>query len=393
MHEYLKEARSGAAKKAKSMSSGEPHKKVDSSTWTPPEMLNAGVKTGMRPLTKRKFKSGGKVKGEMAHKRADRKARKSGGSAMPPVDRLINRDMNKANEYREGKKHIGAMKRGGAAKHDDVKEDKKLIKEMVKPASIRKGKCGGGETFKGGIHKKAGETGGRKARATGGGVSASPVARKHGGRTKAKGKTNITVNVHPHHPGAMPMPMPAGGPPMPPPMPPRPPMGGPGGPPPGGPPMPPMGGPTGQPGIPGNPLAALAAMGRNSGGRVAKFGGGALRGTPVAYPGGNPGGPMGGGSSPVGVHPVPPMWMNPGHNDGDRWGGGASPVGGGVQWGGGPSPVQIGNPMGGAGLHPMPMYRKSGGRTNRAMHVIDHASGGGLGRLEKVKAYGEPPIK
>jgi hypothetical protein len=35
---------------------------------------------------------------------------------------------------------------------------------------------------------------------------------------------------------------------------------------------------------------------------------------------------------------------------------------------------------------PMPMPRKSGGRTT---HVIDHAAGGGLGRLEKIKAYGE----
>jgi hypothetical protein len=31
------------------------------------------------------------------------------------------------------------------------------------------------------------------------------------------------------------------------------------------------------------------------------------------------------------------------------------------------------------------MPRKNGGRT---MHVIDHAAGGGLGRKEKIKAYG-----
>ena len=33
----------------------------------------------------------------------------------------------------------------------------------------------------------------------------------------------------------------------------------------------------------------------------------------------------------------------------------------------------------------MPMPRKNGGRTT---HVIDHAAGGGLGRMEKIKAYG-----
>ena len=37
---------------------------------------------------------------------------------------------------------------------------------------------------------------------------------------------------------------------------------------------------------------------------------------------------------------------------------------------------------------PMPMGRKSGGRVAKTEHVIDHAAGGGLGRLEKIKAYG-----
>jgi hypothetical protein len=36
---------------------------------------------------------------------------------------------------------------------------------------------------------------------------------------------------------------------------------------------------------------------------------------------------------------------------------------------------------------PMPMGRKTGGRVH-TQHVIDHAAGGGLGRLEKIKAYG-----
>ena len=56
-----------------------------------------------------------------------------------------------------------------------------------------------------------------------------------------------------------------------------------------------------------------------------------------------------------------------------------------------PAAPPMGNaPMGGApaGLPPQLaalMGRKSGGRT---MHVIEHAAGGGLGRKEKIKAYG-----
>ena len=53
--------------------------------------------------------------------------------------------------------------------------------------------------------------------------------------------------------------------------------------------------------------------------------------------------------------------------------GGRGPMGGGMP------------PMGGG----MPMARKSGGRAmGRTEHIIDHAAGGGLGRLEKIKAYG-----
>jgi len=56
-----------------------------------------------------------------------------------------------------------------------------------------------------------------------------------------------------------------------------------------------------------------------------------------------------------------------------------------------------GMPMGGAMPPQMPpqaggmaLARKRGGRA-MTEHVIDHAAGGGLGRLEKVKAYGLKP--
>jgi len=112
MHEYLKQAREGAAKKLKGIQSGEPHTKVDSSSWSPPEMLEADKQNGMRPVSKRQYKSGGKVHGEHAKKRADRKARKEGGRAMS-VDGFINRDDKMANDERAGVKKVGGMKRGG----------------------------------------------------------------------------------------------------------------------------------------------------------------------------------------------------------------------------------------------------------------------------------------
>ena len=114
--------------KAQRLASADPHRKVDSSTWTPPEDLDAGVKTGARPLVKRLYKSGGKVHGMAAKARADRSARKSGGRTGEAEDRgkryltpdnLINRDVRMANDMREGKKHVGAFKKGGRTKHAD----------------------------------------------------------------------------------------------------------------------------------------------------------------------------------------------------------------------------------------------------------------------------------
>ena len=121
MHEYAKKAREGAAKKVKSYTSADPHQKVDSSTWTPAEPLNADVKTGMRPVSRRAFKKGGRVSGEAAKVRADKAPRKAkGGKAEQPiVDRYINRDVKKANQFRDGDDHVGALKRGGKVFSND----------------------------------------------------------------------------------------------------------------------------------------------------------------------------------------------------------------------------------------------------------------------------------
>jgi hypothetical protein len=124
MSEAAKTARNAMREKAKRLTA-DPHTKVDSSTWTPPEAENVGVKTGARPLTKRLYKKGGKVigkaEGAATMQRADRKPRKSGGKAendrehryLTP-DNLINRDVRMANEKREGGgAHVGGFKKGG----------------------------------------------------------------------------------------------------------------------------------------------------------------------------------------------------------------------------------------------------------------------------------------
>ena len=82
--------------------------KVDSSTWTPDEMLNAEAKTGMRPISRRAFKAGGKVEGENAKSNLSRSPR-----GFKETVGLANTNQKDANEEREGKKHVGGFKNGG----------------------------------------------------------------------------------------------------------------------------------------------------------------------------------------------------------------------------------------------------------------------------------------
>ena len=93
---------------------------VDASDYGPEEVLNANVKTGMRPISRRAYKKGGKVvanEGKEAVKHAGKKPR-SNGSKHLTVDALVNRNYKDANEDREGIKHVGALKRGGRAKKE-----------------------------------------------------------------------------------------------------------------------------------------------------------------------------------------------------------------------------------------------------------------------------------
>ena len=253
-----KEAR--AANKAKAHRLAAPHTgRVDASTWTPCEPLNAEVKTGLRPISKQHLKVGGAACGV----RADRKPRKSGGrackegggevdkSAMDNVVKGLKADQRPGKEpdaddvysSSEAKRVEDGRKRGGRAKREQGGKA---------PSDFHKKNPGGTRP-----------TGGREARATGG--------RTH----HDKGKTNVNIMIaaggrHPAGPmpGAAPMgPPPAG------------PMPGAGGPMPGGAPGA-MPHPGGMPGagpqvmpmpIPmpmPQPQGGPPMMGRKAGGRV-----------------------------------------------------------------------------------------------------------------------------
>ena len=100
----LREAMKSKAKRLAGASSD----KLDSSTFTPAEPLNADVKTGMRPISRRAFKSGGKVEGEEHKGNASRAPR-----GFKETVGLANTNQRDANEEREGKKHVGGFKKGG----------------------------------------------------------------------------------------------------------------------------------------------------------------------------------------------------------------------------------------------------------------------------------------
>lgn len=138
MSEMAKAARAAMKKKAASMSSGEPRAKVDASTWTPPEMMNTGAKTGLRPISRRAYKKGGKVvavAGKDAVHHAGKKPRKAcGGEAEKYANAKVNRNVKDANaEF--GKPHVGGMKKGGRAhKMGGGETDPRM--NMVKPGRL-----------------------------------------------------------------------------------------------------------------------------------------------------------------------------------------------------------------------------------------------------------------
>jgi hypothetical protein len=108
---------------------GATSEKVDASTFTPAEPLNADVKTGARPISRRAFKVGGKVHGAVAMTHAGRTPRKSGGKT-EYANALVNRNVKDANEEREGIKHVGGFKKGGRT----AKQDGGMMRPMPRPS-------------------------------------------------------------------------------------------------------------------------------------------------------------------------------------------------------------------------------------------------------------------
>ena len=195
MSEMSVRARKHMHEKAQRLVRTDPKEKVDATDYTPPDPLDADVKTGMRPISKRQYKRGGAVHGEHAKHHAGKKPRKSGGSltAKGIVDAEMNRDKKQANELRAGSKHVGGyadggevvptqrlafgptsgsrltqaagLKRGGRA-HEDEAEDKALIRKEVKKDALKR--AHGGKSEATGAFQGQEPKGGREARARGG---------------------------------------------------------------------------------------------------------------------------------------------------------------------------------------------------------------------------------
>jgi hypothetical protein len=322
---------------------------VDASNWKEPTDEHGDSQTGMRVLSRRAFRRGGKVAGHAGAMRADRKPRKSGGALT--ADSLINRNVKSANEEREGTKHIGGLKRGGRAHkfaggpmmgrpgmpvsrpmpgarpmvratggkvHKDEAQDRALIHKMgckcEKCSGGRVGRASGGGNWiagaikhPGALHKEMHVPEGKKIPE----ARLAKAAHSKNSKLAARARLAETLKGLPHKA--------SGG--------------------------------------------AIPDGTRPEGGRLARQGGGRARKgmnvniiiapaqspKPAMPP---PGAPMPGGG-PVGLHQgAPPPVMPPG----------------------------AGAPMGA----PPPQMRKRGGRA----YPIESGAGGGLGRLEKIQAYG-----
>jgi hypothetical protein len=121
MSEDSKRFRAAMKAKANERGNRKPEAKVDASSFGSAEQsdpLNAEFKTGLRPVSKRAFKRGGFVSGGLALKHGGRAARKEGGSAKKIADEISMNDIKGANKELYGSKHIGGVKGGGRIKKE-----------------------------------------------------------------------------------------------------------------------------------------------------------------------------------------------------------------------------------------------------------------------------------
>ena len=142
MYDLAKASRTKLKNKARQMASAS-DQKVDSSDWTPAAPINADIKTGMRPISPRAYKKGGKVMGECEAPRADRVKRKSGGRLLAKefAEAKVNRNVKAANEQRPGgTAHIGGMKKGGTAKRGKYATDGRVPLPVPRPKNLNEAK-------------------------------------------------------------------------------------------------------------------------------------------------------------------------------------------------------------------------------------------------------------
>ena len=162
MSEMAKQAREASKAKAQRMVS--PNKgSIDASGWTEP-VMNTEAKTGLRPVSPRAFKRGGKVAGDVVKANMGKAPRKPSNEAKQWVDAKINRNVKEANAEL-GEPHIGGLKHGGrthkadggagdgknTASQDNQTTDAEYRKRLEAAQSGRKsggrtGKAGGGLT-------------------------------------------------------------------------------------------------------------------------------------------------------------------------------------------------------------------------------------------------------
>jgi hypothetical protein len=192
--ERAKRTRTASRNKARSMVGADPSKPVDASGYRPPEPLNANIQTGLRPISRNKYRSGGKVAGDKAAMRADRKPRAGGGMTS---SEWINRDVKAANEDRDGIKHDGGFKRGGVVTDGRARARKFMGGPMQGAASPYMAPQAGGQAqgsspvaIRPGMSPMMRKGGGKAAKCDGG-----RAARKSGGGNWIKSAVK--------HPGAL----------------------------------------------------------------------------------------------------------------------------------------------------------------------------------------------